>query len=101
MTVIHVADLCKARGKGVRNTLLRSRSTCIISFALHSGLDKLNLHSIPKRSNMSSYARNLNSGLNLSSKLAVVAGGSQGIGRGIAIRLARVSIVTFSKSTAE
>lgn len=43
---------------------------------------------------MSTWARNLNAGLNLSSKLAVVAGGSRGIGRGIAIRLAKVRVAS-------
>lgn len=49
---------------------------------------------------MSSLARTLNTGLNLSSKISVVAGGSQGIGAGIAVRLARAgcSVVVIGRS---
>ena len=49
---------------------------------------------------MSSLARTLNSGLNLSSKLSVVAGGSQGIGAGIAVRLAQAgsSVLVIGRS---
>ena len=50
----------------------------------------------PSATTMSTLAKKLNAGLNLSSKLAVVAGGSQGIGAGIAVRLAEVSRSSLS-----
>ena len=42
---------------------------------------------------MSTLAKKLNAALNLTSKLAVVSGGSQGIGAGVAMRFAEVSFL--------
>lgn len=46
--------------------------------------------------NMSSLARRLNANLDLTSKLAVLVGGSQGIGAGVAVRFAQVSLSRVS-----
>ena len=43
---------------------------------------------------MSTFAKRMNATLDLTSKLAVVAGGSQGIGAGVAVRLAQVGART-------
>jgi len=49
---------------------------------------------------MSTLARRLNANLNLNTKLSVVAGGSQGIGQGIALRLAKAgsSVLVIGRS---